>query len=87
MQVDPIKPTLKPPGTHLLKSKCGILVSTSAFEVNLRRYIKAATAVISSTYQSVAPIVLKEQFKVERCRLTRPHQTHIESTWIYTLSA
>ena len=38
MQVDPIKPTLKPPGTKHLKLKCEILLSTSAFKFNLRRY-------------------------------------------------
>ena len=40
MHVDPIKPTLKAPGTRLLKLKCDILVSTSAFKFNLRRYNK-----------------------------------------------
>jgi len=37
-QVDPIKPMLKPPGTKRLKLKCVILLSTSAFKFNLRRY-------------------------------------------------
>ena len=36
--LDPIKPTLKPPGTKHLKLKCEILLSTSAFKFNLRRY-------------------------------------------------
>ena len=38
MQVDPIKPKLKPPGTKRLKLKCDILLSTSAFKFRLRRY-------------------------------------------------
>ena len=38
MQVDPIKPKSKPPGTKRLKLKCDILLSTSAFKFNLRRY-------------------------------------------------
>jgi len=38
VQVDPIKPKLKPPGTKRLKLKCDILLSTSAFKFNLRRY-------------------------------------------------
>jgi hypothetical protein len=38
VQVDPIKPKLRPPGTKLLKLKCDILLSTSAFRFNLRRY-------------------------------------------------
>ena len=34
-----MKPKLKPPGTKRLKLKCDILLSTSAFKFNLRRYI------------------------------------------------
>ena len=40
MQVDPIKPKLKPPGTNRLKLNCDVLVSTSAFKFNLRCYTK-----------------------------------------------
>jgi hypothetical protein len=38
VQVAPIKPNLKPPGTKRLKLRCDILPSTSAFKVDLRRY-------------------------------------------------
>ena len=38
VQVDPIKPNLKPPGTRHLKVKCDTLISTFAFKFNLRRY-------------------------------------------------
>ncbi len=38
MQVHPINPTLKLTGTKRLKLKCDILLSTSAFKFNLRRY-------------------------------------------------
>jgi hypothetical protein len=38
VQVDPIKPILKPPGTKRLELKCDILLSTFAFKVKLRRY-------------------------------------------------
>ena len=38
VQVDPIKPKLKPPGTKRLKLRIKILLSTSAFKFNLRRY-------------------------------------------------
>ena len=38
MQVDPVKPKLKPPGTKHLIQNCDILLSTSAFKFNLRRY-------------------------------------------------
>ena len=46
VQVDPIKPTLKPPGTKLLKLKCDTLLSTSAFKFNLRRFDKDADAAV-----------------------------------------
>jgi hypothetical protein len=38
VQVEPIKPKLKPPGTERLKLNCDVLLSTAAFEFNLRRY-------------------------------------------------
>ena len=41
MQADPIKPTSKQTGTKRLKLECEILLSTSAFKLNLRRYIVA----------------------------------------------
>ena len=38
MQVDPIRPTLKAPGTMRLKPKCVKLLSSFAFKSNMRRY-------------------------------------------------
>jgi len=38
VQVHPMKSKLKPPGTKRLKLKCDIMLSTSAFKFNLRRY-------------------------------------------------
>jgi len=43
VQVDPIKPTLKAPGPKRLKIQCDILLSTSAFKFNLRRYTLAGS--------------------------------------------
>jgi len=40
VQVDPMKPMLKPPGIKQLKLKCDILLSTFAFKFNLRRHSK-----------------------------------------------
>ena len=40
MQTDPIKPTLKAPGSERLKLNCDMLFSTSAFKFDLRRYSK-----------------------------------------------
>ena len=38
MQVDPVQPKLKTPGTQRLKLNRDVLLSTSAFKFNLRRY-------------------------------------------------
>ena len=38
MQVDPIKPTLKAPGTKRLKVKCERQLSSFAFNFSFRRY-------------------------------------------------
>jgi hypothetical protein len=38
VQVDPIKPTFKPPGTERLTLKYDELLSSFAFNFNLRRY-------------------------------------------------
>jgi len=38
VQLDPIKPTLKPSVAICLKLKCDTLLSTFAFNFNLRRY-------------------------------------------------
>jgi len=40
VQVDPIKPKLKLPGTKRFKLTCDILLSRSAFKFNLLRFIK-----------------------------------------------
>ena len=41
MQVDPMNPMLKSPGTKHLKLNCDRPLSTSAFKFDLRRYIEA----------------------------------------------
>ena len=52
VQVDPMKPKLKPPGTKRLKLNCDVLLSTSAFKFNLRRYI----VVDGKTYYKVGSV-------------------------------
>ena len=42
MQVDPIKPRLKAPGTRRLKLQYDELLSTFAFKFDLRRYTKGS---------------------------------------------
>ena len=41
-----MNPKLKPPGAKRLKLNCDVLLSTSAFKFNLRRYIMGAAAVL-----------------------------------------
>jgi len=38
VQIDPIKPTLKAPGSKRLKLNCDELLSSFAFKFNVRRY-------------------------------------------------
>ena len=57
MQVDPIKPTLKAPGAKRLKLKCDELLSSFAFNFNLRRYTSCRDDRFAAIYM------------VGRCRL------------------
>jgi len=61
VQVFPIKPKLKPPGTKRLKLKCDVLLSNYAFKFNLRCYTMAVLP---------PPSELHALDKVGRCRLT-----------------
>jgi hypothetical protein len=64
--VDPIKPTLKPPGTELLKLSYDMPFSKFAFNFNLRRY-SLDTDLRRRTLHWWGAIDLR---KVGRCRLT-----------------
>ena len=59
MQVKPMNPKLKAPGTKRLKLFFVNLLSSFAFDFNLRRYIKAVQNGASSP------------LKVRRCKLNR----------------
>jgi hypothetical protein len=63
VQVEPIKPKLKSPGTKHLKLKCDILLSTSAFKFKLRRY-----SVVNFGWWSL--LLHMQTALVGRCRLT-----------------
>ena len=79
MQVDPIKPTLKPTGTKVLKVKGDVLVSNFAFNFNLRHHILAASITIaveieaatSAAATAAGAAVQAADLKVGRCRLNR----------------
>ena len=82
MQVDPIKPTLKAPGTERLKLKCDEPLSNFAFKFNLRRYLQQLA--VDNIYPDTGSRkrILRHLSmcdtdshpdKVERCRLTLPN--------------
>ena len=64
-QVDPIKPTLKPPGTHRLKRECDEPLSNFAFNFNLRGYTQGVKSVAVGVHgwavqvDSFKPVLLK----------------------------
>ena len=53
MQVDPIKPMLKPPGTKCLKLKYDEVLSNFAFKSNLHRYTLAGFATAAEEDEAV----------------------------------
>jgi hypothetical protein len=56
VQVHPVKPTLKAPGTKRLKLKYNILLSSFAFNFNLRQYSRAtARAALPSSSAPIDP--------------------------------
>jgi len=48
VQLDPVKPNLKPPGTKRLKLEYDGLLSSSAFKSNLRRYNEEAMLAVGA---------------------------------------
>jgi hypothetical protein len=72
VQVDPIKPTLKPPRINLLTLKYDILVSNVAFKFNLRRYtVVAAKSDIEEFKTDLDAARLERQHKEEYEELRR----------------
>ena len=63
MQVDPIKPKLKPPETKCLKLKCDGLHSTFAFKFNLRRFMQ------ETSKKLIARLVSEQDQLVEAAKL------------------
>jgi len=53
VQVDPVKPTLKAPGTKRLKPKYDEPLSKFAFKFNLRRYNEVHNVTIHTTRSAV----------------------------------
>jgi hypothetical protein len=55
VQVDPLRPKLKPPGTKRLKLEYEGLLSIFGFKFNLRRYHPAAAAPACCSSRTVRP--------------------------------
>ena len=70
-----MKPKLKPPGTKRLKLKCDILLSTSAFEFNLRRY------------SSLSKLIMLSQLIRAAATATTSAGAHTRSRFSSTLSS
>jgi hypothetical protein len=69
MQVDPIKPTLKLPGTNLLTLKYDKSLSTVAFKINLRHFNKELRRIFHHLH-NVNCQRADRMTMVGRCRLT-----------------
>jgi hypothetical protein len=59
VQVDPIKPTFKAPGTKRLKLEFDKLLLTFAFKFNLRRYIELDISAAVHANRAAAYMKLK----------------------------
>jgi hypothetical protein len=69
VQVEPIRSTLKLPGTKRLKLKWDIILSTSAFKFTLRRYISGLTPKKIQYIPAPIEAHILHTLKVGRCRL------------------
>jgi len=71
VQVDPMKPTLKAPGTKRLKPKCHEPLSNFAFKINLRRYTMVGERGLKLSGGEKQRVALARAFlKVRRRSLT-----------------
>jgi hypothetical protein len=74
VQVDPVKPKLKPPGTEILKLTCDILLSTSAIRFILRRYSKVHAALDAREKQMASM-----RLRVSQCLLLLSSSTAVKA--------
>jgi ABC-type transport system involved in Fe-S cluster assembly fused permease/ATPase subunit len=72
VQVDRIGPKLKPPRTKRLKLKCDIVLSTSAFKFNLRRYNEVEKAARAAQFSRFIEQNCAQGYQTMagQCRLT-----------------
>ena len=67
MQVDPIKPTFTAPGAKRFKLKYDELLSSVAFNFNLRRYIKLENLLLKRD-DDLSSVVIADFGLAKRCR-------------------
>ena len=69
MQIDPVRPVLKAPGTKRLKLKYNETSLNFAFKFDLRRFVKAnMTAALASEHGAVASLVGGAAFDSFKCK-------------------
>jgi len=70
VQLDPIKPKLKPPRTKRLKLECDELLSIFAFNFNLRRFMMGSDLLYEAHHAAVLPAVIRRRLAAGgRCRV------------------
>jgi hypothetical protein len=65
VQVDPIKPEMKPPGTKRSKLVYHTLLSGFAFNFNLRRYIKRGESLVVRGWRYPVPAICQSGESVD----------------------
>ena len=78
MQVDPIKPKLKPPGKTRLKLKYEGPLSNFAFNFNLRRYSEALAVESYTTNAGTGWNLPGDAIRFGRCGLVGDHWAAME---------
>jgi hypothetical protein len=61
VQVDPIKPKLKPPGSKRLIRKCDEPLSMFAFSFNLRCFIQELRGIVGDDYTRIGKMSIIEE--------------------------
>ena len=87
MQVDPIKPTLNPPGSERLTVKCDDLLSNLTLNFNVRCYIKERRAVGEQLDEQQAAKVAREPLFAEAVRLLEGGELEAAETLLAAAAA
>ena len=84
MQFDPIRPTLKAPGTMRLKLKYGKPPSNFAFKFNLRRYdVERRDVIVTKLEAELRSVHGRFETEVGTNQCSPRHQPHLRPWFIY----